>query len=276
MSQEQLTAESVARATGMPTLGIGTWENEDPDECTESVRTSLDMGYRHVDTAQAYGNEESVGEGIAQSGISRADIFLATKVWKSNLAHDDVIASTHDSIDKLGVDSLDLLYTHWPAGEYDAEDTLPAFAELKDEGTIDRIGVSNFEPEHLDEAREVLDEPIFANQVEMNPLLPQEELRVYCDDHDIELVAYSPLARGKVFEVDELTEIAEEHDASAAQVSLAWLREKEVTVIPKATSEAHIRDNWESLGLELHDEDIEKIDNISTRERQVEPPFAPW
>lgn len=276
MSQEQLTAESVARANGMPMFGIGTWENEDPDECTESVRTALDMGYRHVDTAQAYGNEESVGEGIERADVAREDIFLATKVWKANLAHDDMIDTTHDSIDKLGVDSLDLLYSHWPAGEYEAEDTLPAFAELKDEGTIDRIGVSNFEPEHLDEAREVLDEPIFADQVEMNPLLPQQELREYCDDHDIELVAYSPLARGKVFEIDELTEIAEEHDASAAQVSLAWLREKGVTVIPKATSEEHIRDNWESLGLELDDEDIETIDDIDAHERQVEPPFAPW
>jgi len=276
MSQEQLTAESVAQAEGMPAFGIGTWENEDPDECTESVRTALDMGYRHVDTAQAYGNEESVGEGIERADVAREGVFLATKVWKANLAHDDVIDTTHDSIDKLGVDSLDLLYTHWPAGEYEAEDTLPAFAELKDEGTIDRIGVSNFEPEHLDEAREVLDEPIFANQVEMNPLLPQQELREYCDDHDIELVAYSPLARGTVFEIDELTEIAEEHDASAAQVSLAWLREKGVTVIPKATSEAHIRDNWESLDLELDDEDIETIDDIDRTERQVEPPFAPW
>src|SRR5699024_3024393 len=263
-------------AEGMPAFGIGTWENEDPDECTESVRTALDMGYRHVDTAQAYGNEESVGEGIERADVAREGVFLATKVWKANLAHDDVIDTTHDSIDKLGVDSLDLLCTHWPAGEYEAEDPLPAFAELKDEGTIDRIGVSNFEPEHLDEAREVLDEPIFANQVEMNPLLPQQELREYCDDHDIELVAYSPLARGTVFEIDELTEIAEEHDASAAQVSLAWLREKGVTVIPKATSEAHIRDNWESLDLELDDEDIETIDDIDRTERQVEPPFAPW
>lgn len=276
MSSEQFSPDSVERAKGMPMLGLGTWENEDPEQCTESVRTALDTGYRHIDTAQAYGNEESVGEGIEQADVPREDVFLATKVWISNLGYDDVIHSTTQSLDDLGVESVDLLYIHWPSGEYDPEDTLSAFAELKNRGAIDRIGVSNFEPEHLDTAREVLDEPIFAEQVECHPLLPQEELRDYCGEHDIELVAYSPLARGKVFEIDELSEIAEKHDASEAQVSLAWLREKDVTVIPKATSTDHIEDNWASLGVDLDDEDVEKIDAIDERERQVDPDFAPW
>ena len=276
MSQEQFSPDSVERVDGMPMLGLGTWENEDPEQCTESVRSALETGYRHIDTAQAYGNEESVGEGIEQADVPREDVFLATKVWTSNLNYDDVIHSTTESLDKLDTGSVDLLYTHWPAEEYDPEDTLPAFEELKDRGAIDRIGVSNFEPEHLDEARDVLDEPIFANQVECHPLLPQKELRDYCDEHDIELVAYSPLARGKVFEIDELSEVAEKHDASEAQVSLAWLRAKGVTVIPKATSDDHIADNWASLGVDLDEEDIEKIDGISRGERQVDPDFAPW
>ena len=276
MSQEQSNFESAARASGMPMLGLGTWQNEDPEQCTESVKTAIDMGYRHVDTAQAYGNEESVGEGIAQADVSREDVFLATKVWTDQLSHDDVLDSTAESLDKLGVESVELLYTHWPADEYDPEDTLPAFAELKSQGKIDHIGVSNFEPEHLDAAQDAIDEPIFANQVECHPLLPQEELREYTEEHDIELVAYSPLARGEVFEVDELTEIAEKHGASAAQVSLAWLREKGVTTIPKATGEEHIRDNWDSLGVELDTEDVEKIDGISRQERKVDPDFAPW
>ena len=276
MSQEQRSPESAPRASEMPMLGLGTWQNEDPDQCAESVRTALEMGYRHIDTAQAYGNEESVGEGIEQADVPREDVFLATKVWKSSLNYDDVIHSTTESLDELDVASIDLLYVHWPADEYDPEDTLPAFAELRDRGAIDRIGVSNFEPEHLDTAREVLDEPIFANQIECHPLLPQDELRSYADDHDIELVAYSPLARGEVFEVDELTEIADKHDASAAQVSLAWLREKGVTAIPKATGEDHIEDDWNSLGVDLDAEDIEAIDGIDGRERQVDPDFAPW
>ncbi|EMA45447.1 aldo/keto reductase [Halococcus saccharolyticus] len=276
MSQEQLRPESVPRADEMPMLGLGTWQNEDPEQCVESVRTALEMGYRHIDTAQAYGNEESVGEGIEGADVPRKDVFLATKVWTENLSYDDVIHSTTESLDELDVESVDLLYAHWPADEYDAEDTLPAFAELKDRGAIDRIGVSNFEPEHLDTASEVLDEPIFANQVECHPLLPQDELRSYCDDHDIELVAYSPLARGEVFEVDELTDIAEKHDASAAQISLAWLREKGVTTIPKATGKDHIEDNWNSLAVDLDDEDIATIDGIDRKERQVDPDFAPW
>ena len=276
MSQEQRSPESAPRASEMPMLGLGTWQNEDPDQCAESVRTALETGYRHVDTAQAYGNEEAVGEGIEQADVDREDVFLATKVWKSSLSYDDVIHTTTESLDELDVESVELLYSHWPAEEYDPEDTLPAFAELKDRGAIDRIGVSNFEPEDLDTAREILDEPIFANQVECHPLLPQDELRKYADEHDIELVAYSPLARGEVFEVDELTEIADKHDASAAQVSLAWLREKGVTTIPKATGEDHIKDNWGSLGVDLDDEDVEKIDGIDRQERQVDPDFAPW
>jgi len=264
------------RASGMPMLGIGTWQNEDPERCANAVQTALDMGYRHVDTAQAYRNEDAVGDGIAAADVDREDVFLATKVWTSKLSYDDVLASTEDSLDRLGTDYLDLLYVHWPANEYDAEDTLAAFDELYDEGKIERVGVSNFEPRHLDEARDVLDAPVFANQVELHPLLQQEDLREYADEHDIELVAYSPLARGEVFDVPELTEIAEKHGVSEAQVSLAWIREKDITAIPKATSESHIRDNWESLELSLDAEDVAKIDGIDRRNRRVDPDFAPW
>ncbi|QLD91183.1 aldo/keto reductase [Natronomonas salina] len=259
----------------MPVLGLGTWENDDAEQCAESVRTALEAGYRHVDTAQIYGNEDAVGDGIAAADVDREDVFLATKVWIDELSHDDVIESTEESLDRLGTDYLDLLYVHWPAREYEAEETLGALEELKEDGKIDRIGVSNFEPEHLETAQDAIDAPIFANQVEMHPLLQQRELREYCADTDIELVAYSPLARGDVFDVDVISEIADAHDASAAQVSLAWLREKGVTAIPKATGEDHIRDNWESLGASLSDEEVERIDDIDRTERQVHPDFAP-
>ena len=275
MSQQTPTADSVPRADGMPMLGLGTWENDDPDACATSVETALEMGYRHVDTAQAYGNEDAVGEGLAAADVAREDIFLATKVWNSNLAPGDVHATTERSLDDLGVDAVDLLYVHWPAGEYDAEATLNAFDELYDEGTVHNVGVSNFEPHHVEEAMEILDAPLFANQVEMHPFLPQAELRAHAAEHDYELVAYSPLARGDVFESDVLTDIADDHDASAAQVSLAWLSEKGVTAIPKATSEAHIADNWASLDLALSDAEIERIDGIGTEKRKVDPAFGP-
>jgi 2,5-diketo-D-gluconate reductase B len=273
MSNE--TRQRGPSADGMPMLGIGTWENTDTEQCTESVRTALEMGYRHVDTAQAYGNEAAVGEGIARADVDREEVFLATKVWISNLASEDVVASTERSLDKLGVESVDLLYVHWPARSYDPEETLPALAELRDRGLIDRIGVSNFEPEHVDRARHVLNAPIFANQIELHPLLQQQELRAYADETDLNLVAYSPLARGGVFDVPEISEVAEKHGVSEAQVSLAWLREKGVTAIPKATSAAHIEDNWASLDLALADDDIERIDDIDRTDRRVDPDFGP-
>jgi 2,5-diketo-D-gluconate reductase B len=276
MAQRQLAAEDVPRRKDMPMLGLGTWENDDYDACVESVRTALEMGYRHIDTAQAYGNEDAVGEGIEKADVPREEIFLATKIWNDNLNHDDVLETAQESLDDLGVDSVELLYVHWPAGEYDPEGTLSAFAELVDEGTVDRIGLSNFEPQHLDTAQEVLDDPVFANQVECSPLWRQEELREYCGEEDVELVAYSPLARGEVFDVEELAEIAEKYDANEAQVSLAWLRAKEITTIPKATSEDHIRSNWESLEIDLDEEDVAAIDSMDRQERQVDPSFAPW
>ncbi len=273
---KQLSAESVPSANGMPVLGLGTWENTDPEDCANAVKTALEMGYRHIDTAQIYGNEAEVGEGLAAADVDRDDIFLATKVWIDELSYDDVIESTRESLDKLGVEYVDLLYIHWPAREYEPEETLDAFNELVEEGLTKRIGISNFEPDQVREAVELSDAPIFANQIELHPLLPQEELRDACAEEDVEIVAYSPLARGEVFNVPTLTEIAEKHDVSEAQVSLAWLREKGVTAIPKATSEGHIRDNWESLSLKLDDEDIDAIDTIETVDRRVDPGFAPW
>jgi len=260
----------------MPSLGIGTWQNTDPEACSNAVATALEAGYRHVDTAQAYDNEESVGEGVARADVPREDVFLATKVWIDQLAFDDVIASTEESLRKLGVDYVDLLYVHWPAGAYDPADTLAAFDELHAEGLIERIGISNFEPAQVTEAVETAEAPIFANQIECHPLLPQAELRAHCAAHDVEVVAYSPLARGEVFDVPEIRTVAEKHDVSEAQVSLAWLREKGVTAIPKATSETHVRDNWASRTLDLDDEDVARIDGIDRTARQIDPDFAPW
>ncbi len=274
MSQEPQSFD-VPTADGMPALGLGTWENDDPAQCVESVKTALETGYRHIDTAQAYGNEAAVGEGIAAADVDRDDVFLATKVWLDNLAPEDVAASTRESLQKLDTEYADLLYVHWPAGEYDPEETLPAFAELRDDGLIDRIGVSNFEPEHLDAATDALGETPFANQVEMHPLLRQEELREYADANDVELVGYSPLARGKILDDPTIGDIAEKHGVSAAQVSLAWLRERGVTAIPKATGEDHLRDNWASLGLELDDEDLQRIDDLGRTDRQIDPDFGP-
>ncbi|ARS88469.1 aldo/keto reductase [Natrarchaeobaculum aegyptiacum] len=262
--------------SGIPMLGLGTWENTDPEQCAESVRTALECGYRHIDTAQAYDNETAVGEGLARADVDREEVFLATKVWISNLEHDDVLETTRASLDRLGVDSVDLLYVHWPARTYDPEETFAAFEHLHEEGLIENVGVSNFQPEQLETALEVCDVPILANQVEMHPMLPQRELRESCADHDVSVVAYSPLARGTVFDHPVVQDIAAARDVSEAQVSLAWLREQGVTTIPKATGGEHIRDNWASLELELTADERERIDGIDDRTRTVDPGFAPW
>jgi 2,5-diketo-D-gluconate reductase B len=275
MTHPPPTPTDVPSVDDMPMLGLGTWQNTDADQCAESVRTALDMGYRHVDTAQVYRNEDAVGEGIAAADVDREEVFLATKVWTSNLAPADVRRTTEESLDRLGVDYVDLLYVHWPAEAYVPEETLPAIAELVDDGLVRHAGVSNFEPHHLERATDVWGIEPFANQVECHPFLQQEELRAFADGTDMSLVAYSPLARGEVFGHPVLEELAAKHDVSAAQVSLAWLREKGLTAIPKATSEAHIRDNWDSLALDLDDEDVARIDDIDRTDRQIHPDFAP-
>jgi 2,5-diketo-D-gluconate reductase B len=263
---------------GMPMFGLGTYQMEEYDECFESVRMALQMGYRHIDTAEGYDNESAVGDAIAESDVDREELFVATKVSPDDLDYDRVLTSAEESLDRLGLDYVDLLYVHWPTGEYDPTDTLAAFAELRQEGMVEEIGVSNFTVDLLEEAVEASEEPIFANQVEMHPLLPQTELQQCCaqDDVDAELVAYSPVARGEVTDVDVLQEIADEYDASPFQVSLAWLREKDVTAIPKATSWDHLQENWLSLDVELDDDEVERIDGLDERDRLVDPDAAPW
>ena len=263
--------------TPVPKPGLGTSGNTDPDECAGSVATALELGYRHVDTAQMYDNEAAVGDGIAEADVDREEVFLATKVLPDDLAHDDVLRTAEESLDRLGVDAVDLLYVHWPTGAYDPEETLPAFDELADEGLIDHVGVSNFTPDLMDEAREVLDAPILAHQVEMHPLLRQDELLADAREHDTRLVAYAPMMQGEADEVPELAEIAEKHGTSAAQVSLAWLLSKDgVVPIPKATGREHLAENLAARDLELDDEDVERIDGIDRERRLIDPDEAAW
>ncbi|WP_117591287.1 aldo/keto reductase [Haloprofundus halophilus] len=260
----------------LPSMGLGTSGNKDPEECASTVAAALDIGYRHVDTAQMYDNEEPVGAGLRQSDVDPDDAILATKVHPKNLAPEDVRRTTEESLDRLGVDSVDLLYVHWPTHAYDAETTLPVFDELREAGLTDHVGVSNFTPELLDEARETLDSPIAAHQVECHPLLPQEELRADAREHGYSLVAYTPLGRGEIFDEPELVEVAEKHDASVAQVCLAWSMAQDVIVpIPKSTGE-HVAENFAARELELDDDDLAKIDGIDHEKRIIDPDHGPW
>ena len=263
----------------LPAVGLGTWQNTDPDQCARTVANALEMGYRHVDTARFYGNEEHVGEGIAAADVPREDVFLASKVHPEaeGAAYDEVYDGIEKSLSLLDVDALDLLYIHWPVGNYEAEETLAAFADLVDDGLVRHVGVSNFDRALLEKALDVLDVPLFANQVERHPLLPQEDLVAHAREHDYYLVAYSPLGRGDALSLPAVEAVAEKHGVSPAQACLAWVAHPEnVVAIPKATGEDHLRDNLGVADLELDAKDVERIDSVDRRERFVEREGAPW
>ena len=257
-------------------FGLGTYQLEG-EQCERSVATALDAGYRHVDSAQGYENEAQVAAGIDRSSVTRDEVFVATKLSTGNLAYDDAVRTARESADRLGVESIDLLYVHWPINSYDAPETCRALNELVAEGVVDRVGLSNFRPDQLDEARELLDVPIFAHQVECHPMLPQDELREYAREDDHWLVAYCPIARNQVADVEPIQEVADRHDATPAQVAIAWLLSKDnVAAIPKATSEAHIRENLAATELELTADDVAAIDAVEDRHRIVDFDAAPW
>lgn len=263
----------------LPEIGVGTWQNEDPDQCAETVQNALEMGYRHVDTARFYGNEAAVGDGIERADVPREDVFLASKLHPEaeGMAYDEVYEGIEKSLALLDVDALDLVYVHWPVGNYDAAESLDAFGDLVDDGLARHVGVSNFDRDLLDEALAELDEPLFAHQVERHPLLPNDDLVAHAQEHDYYLVAYSPLGRGDALDLPEVEAVAEKHDVSPAQACLAWATHPDnVVAIPKATGTDHLRDNLGAADLELDSEDVERIDSVDRRERFVERPGAPW
>lgn len=262
------------RGTDIPALGLGTWRMEGA-ACARVVEQAVNMGYRHIDTAEMYGNEEYVGQGIANSAVDRADVFLTTKVWRTNLAHDEVISSARGSLDRLGMDYVDLLLVHWPNENVPLDQTLGAFQELKGEGVTRHIGVSNFTPDRLNKARDITDD-ILVNQVEMHAFHQQREMVEYCREHELFLTAYSPLARGRVVDHPVLEAIGRNYDKTAAQVALRWLIQQEpVVAIPKAEPERLQRENFETLDFELSDDHMQKIFDIEHRHKFVNPGFAP-
>jgi len=271
-----MSSETGSGTETLPQIGMGTWQLDEQEQCARSVAQALELGYRHVDTAQWYDNERGVGDGIAAADVDRDDVFLATKLWHTSLSHEEILEGTRESARRLGVETIDLLYVHWPRDGYDPDVALPAFEELAEQGLIDHIGVSNFEVDQLERAREVLDTELFAHQFEMHPLLPQSELCADAEAHDIECVAYSPLARGRVFDVPEIQSVADKHDVSEAQVSLAWLQANDVTPIPKASGQTHLQDNLDSRELTLDEDDMATLDGIETRHRCVDPDDAAW
>lgn len=259
----------------VPEIGMGTYLLHDK-KCREAVRTALDIGYRHIDTAQMYQNERAVGEALNISNIGREELFLTTKIWHTNLAPDDVLQSTEQSLKNLDTDYVDLLLIHWPNDNYDLEKTIESMLVLRDQGKAMNIGVSNFPLAILKKVNEELRAPIFCEQVEFHPFIDQLDILEYAIENDIMLTAYAPLGQGSVVKNKDLTGIGKSYDKSAAQIALRWLIEQQnVVVIPKGSSRKHLEENFNIFDFALSDEDFQRIDDLDKSQRLVSPSFAP-
>jgi 2,5-diketo-D-gluconate reductase B len=267
------------RGVEVPTVAIGVFEVE-PGETEETVADAIAAGYRHVDTAAAYGNEKEVGRGIARAGVDRDELWVTTKVWIDDFPPERLRRSAEGSLRRLGLDRVDLLLLHWPPPDGDGvlEPALEELRRLRGEGLVREIGVSNFPGYMLWRALEIAPE-VFADQVEYHAKLSQHELREIAAEEDLLIEAYAPLGGSASDMIEEplLKEIANAHGASPAQVALAWLAHQDrVVVLPRSTNPERRRENLAALEIDLSDDETRRIDELSERrERHFDPPFAP-
>ncbi len=261
----------------IPAFGLGTFRLKG-QQVIDSVRTGLELGYRHIDTAQIYENEADVGQAIAESDVPRKELFVTTKVWTANLGRDRLIASLEESLAKLRLEQVDLALIHWPSpgNELDVADYLGSLLEARRQGLTRSIGVSNFTIAHLQRAIDTVGaHEIATNQVEIHPFLQNHALVDFARRHGIHLTAYMPLAYGKVLHDPLLQGIAARHDATPAQVALAWLLQQGFAVIPSSTRRENLASNLEAQRLRLSDEDMAAIAGLDRNERIANPSFAP-
>ncbi len=252
----------------IPLIGFGTYKllNE---EGVQSVSDALTNGYRLIDTAAIYKNEEAVGKGIKASGIDRKDISITTKLWRDNLGYNQAKIAFHESLDKLELDYIDMYLIHWPANAKNYTnwqkanaDAWRAMEELKEQGLIKSIGVSNFWPEHLEALFQTANSIPAINQIEFHPGYWQPEVTTYCREKDIVVQSWSPMARGKVFGNEVLEKIALKHNKSVSQICLRWIIQKDVMVIPKSTHLNRIKENINLFDFELSQDEVLEIDDL--------------
>ncbi|MGV8860106.1 MAG: aldo/keto reductase [Pseudomonas sp.] len=259
----------------LPKLGLGTWPMLG-DECTRAVLQALALGYRHIDTAAAYNNEAAVGQALTDSSTPRDQIHLTTKVWWDQLQPKAMRASLEASLKALQTDYVDLFMIHWPGKDWDLARSIETLVALRDEGKALNIGVANFPLPLLRRVVEEIGAPISAIQVEYHVLLGQQHLLDYARQHDMALIAYTPLGRGKAAEQPEIRQIAAKHGVLPSQVALQWLLAQDhVAAIPKASSEANQRANLEACDIHLDDADRALIAALPKNQRVVNPDFAP-
>ncbi|BCZ49397.1 glyoxal reductase [Clostridium gelidum] len=245
----------------MPWIGFGTYRAENGTELIEAVKEALRIGYRHIDTASFYGNEEEVGIAIKESGLPRDEIFLVNKIWISDHGYEKTLQAFKTSIKKLGTDYLDLYLIHWPQSLN--KETWKALEKLYKEGYIRAIGVSNFTSKHLKDLLEDIEIIPAVNQVEFHPKLVQNELMEFCKKYNIQLEAWSPLMRGLIFQLPLFQQLSQKYERTISQIVLRWDLQMGVVTIPKSTTLTRIKENADIFNFEISKEDMEKIKKLN-------------
>jgi diketogulonate reductase-like aldo/keto reductase len=250
----------------MPWFGLGVYKVQEGEEALQSVKAAIKAGYRAIDTAALYQNEESVGQAIKESGVAREELFITTKVWNEDQRNDSVLEAFETSLKKLDLDYVDLYLVHWPVKDKYKE-TWKVLEQLYKDGRVRAIGVSNFQIHHLEDLMSVAEIKPMVNQVELHPLLAQVELREYCKKQEIQIEAWAPLAQGRLLDNPVLQEIASSHHKSIAQVILRWDLHNKIVTIPKSVKESRIIENANIFNFTLNQEDIEKINALNENKR---------
>ena len=259
----------------IPRLGFGTFRMPGGG-CQPVVESALELGFRHIDTAAMYENEDAVGAAIAASGVKREELFVTTKVWHDQLGRGEIRKASDASLSRLKLDYVDLYMVHWPSADMELPAVLEEMMALKAAGRTRAIGVCNFNLKMMRQAVEDVRAPIAALQIEYHPFLDQSKMLEYLRGRNIPLTAYAPLAQGRAAHEETLQAIGRKHAASAAQIAIAWLLDQQsVIAIPKAQKKSSQRSNLEALKIRLGDEDREAIAALPKDQRYVKPPFAP-
>ncbi|MFC4403100.1 aldo/keto reductase [Gracilibacillus xinjiangensis] len=260
------TTLTLSNETEIPAIGLGVYKVEAGDEVYQAVRSAIEIGYRHIDTASLYGNEEGVGKAIKDSGIPREKIFVTTKVWNDEQGFEETKTAINRSLDRLGMDYVDLYLIHWPVpGKF--TDTWKALEAIYQEGKAKAIGVSNFLPHHLKELfKEAKTKPM-VNQIELHPQLQQEETRTFCQEHGILVEAWAPLGKASYFDHPVLQELAKKHEKTPAQIIVRWQYQSGIITIPKSIHKHRQEENVNIFDFELSDEDMAKMAGMNEEKR---------
>ncbi|WP_088815549.1 MULTISPECIES: aldo/keto reductase [Listeria] len=256
----------LANGVEMPRLGFGVWQVKDGAEAMNSVKWAIEAGCMSIDTAAAYRNEEGVGQAIRESGVRREDLFVTTKLWNADQGYETTLAAFETSLQKLGLDYVDLYLIHWPV-EGKFNDTWRAFEKLYKDGKVRAIGVCNFHEHHLETLLETAEVVPMVNQIELHPILSQKPLRDFCAEKNIVVEAWSPLGSGKILSNPEIKKIAEKYGKSVAQVIIRWDLQHGIVTIPKSVHKERIVENADVFDFELTKEDMQAVDALNQDER---------